>query len=215
MSRREGRESWSQAASAGPRWCREWDKEGGFPSGPPCRHQLRAIHHHLRRIGVKVWIYRDFAPERPVAPPSIAAGRGLTILLRDASAPQGDAWPDVSREGRPLRRIRRFGPPRRTGLDHQPADQAARRAMTRSVTRRQIWIGSSRTSRSQSPPRPEAGQGAGPLGRGGEARPDPVEMAGVGRESRRAMRLASHKLPVATRRRSRVCPDGGTDDGHR
>ncbi len=60
---------------------REWDKEGRIPLGT-----LRAdisygqIHTPTTygRIGVKVWIYRgDFAPERPVAPPQVAAGQGV------------------------------------------------------------------------------------------------------------------------------------------
>lgn len=60
---------------------REWDKEGRIPLGT-----LRAdisygqIHTPTTygRIGVKVWIYRgDFAPERPVAPPSLAVGQGV------------------------------------------------------------------------------------------------------------------------------------------
>ena len=212
---------------------REWDREGRIPLGT-----LRAdisygqVHAHTTygRIGVKVWIYRgDIAPERTLpheAQPAQAAVGGGRLTDADAAtrqASQGHARPDVRRgQGRPHGRLRRLRPgDPGAGLDHQPPDRGrpAGDDPLGQARRQDLDPDLPRQARHEEAGRDPDGlrQGrARPLGRGRQARPDPV------RDGRRrpraeaveAMRLASHKLPVATRV---VVRDNVTeaDDGHR
>src|SRR5450756_472031 len=172
---------------------REWDKEGRIPL-----NTLRAdisygqVHAHTTygRIGVKVWIYRgDIAPTRTPTPlPAAAAGQagqakgGHFVAFGDYGlATLEPAW-ITSRQ-----------------------IEAARRAMTRSVKRGgKIWIRifpDKPATKKPAETRMGSGKGA-PDHWVAVVRPGRIlfEMAGVDREQAvEAMRLASHKLPVATR----------------
>ncbi len=211
---------------------REWDREGRIPLGT-----LRAdisygqIHAHTTygRIGVKVWIYRGEVPQEPVrrpepvqAPPSPVGERDPMLMpkrVKHRKVMRG-RMSGLAKGGHSVA----FGD---YGLATQePAwitsrqIEAARRAMTRSVKRGgKIWIRifpDKPATKKPAETRMGSGKGA-PDHWVAVVKPGRIlfEMAGVGREEAvEAMRLASHKLPVATRVVSR---DNLTEttDGHR
>ena len=200
---------------------REWDKEGRIPLGT-----LRAdisygqVHAHTTygRIGVKVWIYRgDIIPERTPARDVVAAQAAAAA----AAARGGVAMLMPKRvKHRKVMRGRMSGVAKgghsvafgEYGLaTMEPAwitsrqIEAARRAMTRSVKRGgKIWIRifpDKPATKKPAETRMGSGKGA-PDHWVAVVKPGRIlfEMAGVGQaEALEAMRLASHKLPVATR----------------
>ena len=195
---------------------REWDKEGRIPLGT-----LRAdisygqVHAHTTygRIGVKVWIYRgDITPERPLRARLAAAGPGragglthVDAATRQASQGHARSHVRLAKGGHTVA----FG---EYGLATQePAwitsrqIEAARRAMTRSVKRGgKIWIRifpDKPATKKPAETRMGSGKGA-PDHWVAVVKPGRIlfEMAGVDHDAAvEAMRLASHKLPVATR----------------
>ena len=212
---------------------REWDKEGRIPLGT-----LRAdisygqVHAHTTygRIGVKVWIYRgDIIPERTpardvvAAQAAAAAGGGLAMFMpkrvKHRKVMRG-RMSGMAKGGHTVA----FGD---YGLaTMEPAwitsrqIEAARRAMTRSVKRGgKIWIRifpDKPATKKPAETRMGSGKGA-PDHWVAVVKPGRIlfEMAGVDHESAvEAMRLASHKLPVATHV---VMRDNVTEasDGHR
>ncbi len=197
---------------------REWDREGRIPLGT-----LRAdisYGYVLSRttygtIGVKVWIYRGDVPDQRAAAarrrrrprPSRPRGHDAMLMprrvkhrkvMRGRMAGMAKGGTAVS-----------FG---EFGLATlEPAwitsrqIEAARRAMTRSVKRGgKIWIRifpDKPATKKPAETRMGSGKGA-PDHWVAVVRPGRIlfEMAGVDRESAvEAMRLAGHKLPVATR----------------
>ena len=193
---------------------REWDREGRIPLGT-----LRAdisygqVHAHTTygRIGVKVWIYRgDVAPTRTA---------GARARPRPGRGPEPMLLPRRVKH-RKVMRGRMSGQAKGGhyvafgdyGLaTMEPAwitsrqIEAARRAMTRSVKRGgKIWIRvfpDKPVTKKPAETRMGSGKGA-PDHWVAVVKPGRIlfEMAGVPHEeATEAMRLASHKLPVATR----------------
>ena len=212
---------------------REWDTRRSHPARHASRgHQLRPgpRPHDLRpdrRQGLDLPRRHRAgadAPARGPGGPGRRSAQGsdhVDAATRQAS--QGHARPHVRRrQGRPHGRLRRLRPgDPGAGLDHQPPDRGrpARDDPLGQARRQDLDPDLPGQARHEEAGRDPDGlrQGrARPLGRGRQAGPDPLRdgRRRARAEAVEAMRLASHKLPVATRV---VVRDGAkeADDGHR